>query len=167
MLMQELEALRSKVSGLTGQLTEATRRSAQFEAYVEEVSLCDLPDLEAPKEDDKLMAVAALFSTLEQWDEAGAAQPFDWEALAAATKGIPDPITCFKDILGRTWDLWFAQGDPHASTVVPRQVANLALKNLQRLQSKICKMEIPAEAKKRAEDSLKAIRESAKRLRKE
>ena len=162
--MQELEVLRTRVSTLTGQLTEATRRTSQFEVHVEEVSLCDLPDLEEPK-DDKATALAAIFGTLEHWDEAGAAQPFDWEALAAATQGIQNPVACFKDILGQKWNLWFKEGDPHPSAVVPRHVAHLAYKNLQRLQTQICKMEIPADARKRAEASFEAIRESSQRIR--
>jgi hypothetical protein len=168
--MKELEVLRSRVSSLTGDyntMLKASMRTAQFEKHVADISLCDLPILEEPN-GDEATALTALFAILWFWDAAGGAQAFDWELLAAASKDIKDPILCFKAVLGQKWSLWFSDGDPQPSDAVPRQAAALAFKSLQRLQTKLCQMDMdtPSETKKRAEEGFKMIQqESAKKLR--
>jgi len=165
--MAELEALRSKVLTLTGQMTElneASRRKTQFEMAFHDLSICDLPDLEAPTPAE-VPAFEALFGTLDRWDDAGAAVPFNWDALAAVTKEIESPMVCFKGIFGNEWSKWYSEGEPHPSSVIPRQMVSLALKSLKRLNTKLAKMDIPPDAKKRAEEGLVAIKESAKKLR--
>jgi len=162
--LQELAIMKQKCEHLTAELAKESRKITQFGMTYEDVGLCNLPEVEVPAPEAHA-AFESLYQTLEDWDSAGQSMPFTWEVLTSVTADGPAPMDMCKSLMGAAWTKWFSEGDPHPTSIVPRQVASLVRKNLGRLKTKFSTMDVQQEAKRRSEEGMAAIRDCAKKIR--
>jgi len=162
--LQELAKAKEDIRLLQEKLEAgATNLLRDFGKTFDDVRPEMLPQQQAPKKEE-VGFYGALYETLAKWNATGAVAPFDWQALQTDATGDPGPIVLYKVLVGDIWKRWYA-ADPAAHDVVPRQLSALAFQALCAIKIEYESQEAAAIARKQAEVSYGAVRDSAKRLR--
>ena len=142
----------------------ASKVQLEFERSFDNVIPTELPPTQLPKPEE-LPVYGTLWQALNTWTCTGASTPFDWDSLQQLTPSGTPPVNLCQQLLGPTWKRWYADGQPAATSVVPRQLALLALLCLGNMKIEYESRDTAEEVQKRAEVGFAAMRESAKRLR--
>ena len=162
--LEELKAAREQIAQLQERLHAAADRVQTAFDKAFDVEPSQLPKAVLPAQ-NQLPSYGALYRTIQSWTMAGATNPFDWDALAAATgQDGPHPTAIAMDLLGPIWQKWYA-AVPEGSAVVPRQLALLLFHGLNSIKYEYENQEQKQLADKMAVDAYGAVRASAKRLR--
>ena len=131
------------------------------------VTLADLPEINPasnPPAGDHLTHLGQLHHLLTAWMQAGAVTPFTFQDLVDNTCLAQGVCNFVKSAMGSSWERWFP-AEPPLSTVVPRQVAELLLASLQRLDAHWRQQGINEEISKQGLESYTAVVGVAKRRR--
>ena len=162
--LKDLEAAKREIFELQRKLAAgADKVHEEFSKFYNDIVPDMLPETKIPGKEQAPL-YGSLYNTLLTRSTMGSADPFDWQTLSQHTLAGGGPFAICKELLRYLWKKWY-QADPDASEVVPRQLAHLALHCLGAVKINYESAEIMKEAEKRAQESLVAVRENAKRLR--
>jgi len=143
----------------------ASRFNAEFEGIRFDADISLLPTPVPPTSVEVgVYGMMAVF--FESWAVAGAAEPFDWKALACRQVPGPAAGTVVKTILGQTlWSKFYPDADPPLDGIISRQLALLILHAMRCIKLQFDSDQAEKEAKDHATQMLAEVRAQLKRPR--